>query len=332
MARILINAVSAKHGGARTIVEQLVSAIKEFPQHDFVVLAGFAFEDAIPSNTAWYVRPKSGISAMLFSLFGVVIPFLRLHADVLLSFNNVNAILLPASRKITYFHQLKALDSRFSEAKVKVIRLYLRGAKEKIVVQSYEVKQMFEAMFGAENHHLVVAWPGIDVPKVQATVIRDKRTVIVPVSAPASPHKNFEFINDVASKLGDRWRIIVTAPSNSVPLKVVAPNIEFIGTISRSELFLHYRSATACLFGSTHETVGLPIFESLAVKTPVIAFDAPYARAFRDRFSISQGLTLAASSAGAAASIEAIANCPEPIVDSAQDFQKGDWAKIFVNI
>lgn len=325
MARILINAVSAKSGGARTIVESFAVAASGFPHDEFIVLAGFEPEGEVPSNVTWRHRPKSGVAAVMFSLFGVLVPYVRERANTLISFNNINTPLLRSHRRITYFHQLKALDASFAELKLRVIRQYLRLSSEPIVVQSAEVKRLFEEMFGAGRHEILVAWPGINLPKAERNDVREARRVLVPVASPQSSHKNFAFVKEVANGLGDDWRVIVTAPAGAVYLGPEATNIEFIGTLSRSELCAQFRRATVCLMGSTHETIGLPIFEALSLGTPVIAYDAPYIRAFRSYFGISQGLILSKTPADAAAEILAMTDNPVPRIVSAKDFCEAEW-------
>lgn len=328
MNRILVNAVSAKEGGARTIVESFVTATAEFPQHEFIILAGFEIGDTLPPNVIWRYFPKSGFAAMVFSLFGVAFFYLWFRANRLISFNNVSTLLVPTKRRLTYFHQLKALDPAFSELKLWAIRCYLRHSRERVVLQSHEVKAAFESMFGAGQRELVVAWPGIRVPTSLSPRSRNVRRALVPVTSPQSPHKNFAFIRAVAAELGKEWIVVVTAPDSAVYRGPEVTNIEFAGTLSRKKLFNEYRRATVCLMGSTHETIGLPIFEALAVGTPVVAFDAPYIRSFREYFGISKGLILAKTPKEAATRIEQIARDPTPLIEAKQDFRKADWAKI----
>lgn len=332
MTKCLVNAVSAKHGGARTIVESFVTASAAFPQHTFIVLAGFEPADDMPSNVRWRYLPKSGAAAMAFSLFFVFFLYFWHRADILISFNNVNSPLIPTSRRITYFHQLKALDPELSELKLRIIRYYLRHSREPVVLQSNEVKNAFKRMFGSQRHDLTVAWPGIEVPVLRARAHREQRTVLVPVASPQSPHKNFAFINLVAQNLGNDWKIFVTAPAGLIELVSEAANVEFIGVLSRADLFEQYRSATICLIASTHETIGLPIFEALAVGTHVVAYDAAYIQRFREHFGILEGLHIAKTPLDAVAIIESLAQNSEPRIEVERDFRKADWEKILNKI
>lgn len=334
MTKCLVNAVSAKHGGARTIVESFVTASAAFPQHTFIVLAGFEPADDMPSNVRWRYLPKSGAAAMAFSLFFVFFLYFWHRADILISFNNVNSPLIPTRRRITYFHQLKALDPELSELKLRIIRLYLGHSGEPVILQSNGIVRSFTRMFGVGKHEIIVAWPGVVLPEISGKIPRDHQRVLVPVSSPQSPHKNFAFIQNVARELGANWKIVVTAPNGSINLDEEISNIEFAGILSRDELFVEYRRAAVCLFGSTHETVGLPIFEALAVNTPVVAYDAPYVRAFLDDFGITEGLTVAATPQDAIAHITRISQNSDGNggVSASHDFRVAEWEKIIDRI
>ena len=187
-------------------------------------------------------------------------------------------------------------------------------------------------MFGNGVRELIVAWPGITIPISRGNFQRNSQRILVPVASPQSPHKNFNFIRDVARALNGNWHLVVTAPDGLVDLGEEATTISFMGLLTREQLFEEYRRATVCLIGSTHETVGLPIFEALAAGTPVVAFDAPYVRAFRDHFGISHGLILATTPWDAAAGIKAISRDPARNITVANDFRQAEWAKILNKI
>lgn len=326
MSRIFLNAVSAKHGGARTIVESFVNDAVSSQGVYLTVYAGFPRPESLPQRISWHHVSKFGAKAMLFNLFSVLIPFIRYQADVLISFNNVNCVLLPSRKRITYFHQLKALDEVFSEAKLHIIRSYLFLSRETIILQTDEVKKSFEEKFGAWRHDILVAWPGISVPTPTRKYDREPFTLLVPVASPHSPHKNFSFVKTVARELGADWQVIITADKVMEEyLGTKGGNIRFIGTLSRDELFDWYRRATTVLMPSTHETIGLPIFEALSVGTPVVAFDAPYIRALREYFGIDDGLSLTSNPEDAADAIEMRNN---DNISYKLDFRVGEWQDI----
>jgi len=276
----------------------------------------------------WRVLPMSGAVAMAFTVFGVALFHLWYRTRILISFNNINCVLVPANRRITYFHQLKALDPSLLEPKIRVIRTYLHHTRETIVVQSLQVQGAFEAMFGRNKHEIIVAWPGIKIAETASFTAGERMTVLVPVAAPESPHKNFAFALDVARHLAPGWRMVVTAPEISDKTELKGSNIEFVGVLSRENLFKWYRRATVVLMPSTHETIGLPIFEALVVGTPVVAYDADYIRALNAHFSVGDCLSIIATPQAAVDAIEASRE-KRPGAALKRKLQRSEWHKVF---
>ncbi len=328
--RVVVNAVSAKTGGARTIVESFTDFARTQPELDFVVLAGFEAPADLPEHIAWFQQPLSGAVAIAFNLFGAWRAYRRHRGTTLLSFNNMNCLLIPARQRITYFHQLKALDPQFSEAKLRIMRAYLRLSRERVIVQSPQVERDFSAMFDA-RHRVLVIWPGIPVPPQPAAEHRQSQTLLIPVASFESPHKNFPFIRETAQALGPDWTVLVTADAGSLD-PGAATNIRFIGPQSRDDLFRHYRQARCVMMASTHETVGLPIFEALATDTPVIVMDAPYIRGFQQKFGIQNGLEIVATPQLARECILNAQPSPQISTTAAQDFRLGEWHKLLEHL
>lgn len=329
MAKVLVNAAAAKFGGARTIIDSFVSSISPNDGNYYFIVAGYEFsKESLPDNIKWKYAPKSGFSSLFYSMIAVLFTYLSTRADYLISFGNVNCILLGRKKKITYFHQLKALDANKIEPKLYVYRLYLKWSSEPVVVQTFQVKERFQSMFGFRDRSIVVAWPGVNVPAKKKLSYQTSKYILVPVANPESVHKNFKFVISLEKNLSPCCKIFVTAPEGSFDIKD-SPGIEFIGFKSREDLFDLYRAASCVLMPSTHETIGLPIFEALALGTPVIAYDAEYVRSLLKWFGISEGLFLSNSPVGAAEKIEELRNENSTAVSSQVDFCKGDWGKVF---
>lgn len=323
--RLVVNAVSAKSGGARTIVESFLDFAMVQEHLDFVILAGFEVPAKLPAHVTWVHTPMGGPAAIIFNLFGCWRAYRRHRATALLSLNNMNCVLLPAQSRVTYFHQPKVLDRRFTEAKLRIMRTYMRLTRERVVVQSPQVQADFVAMFG-DRHPVSVIWPGFPLPAQAEPEDRQSKTLLIPVASFESPHKNFPFIRATAQALGPDWAVLVTAhPGAADPGS--AANIRFIGPQTRDDLFRQYRRASCVMMASTHETIGLPIFEALATNTPVVAYDAPYIRSFQQKFGIRSGLHLAATPETARDCILKAASSGEDVVTE-QDFRQGEWDEL----
>jgi len=326
---VLVNAVSAKFGGARTIIEDFLEFAKRNQQLNFVILTGFEPPSSLPDHIHWQKKPLSGPFAAIFNFLGVFLYFIKYRCSVLLSFNNMNTLLVSACKRITYLHQQKVLEMSFKEPKTRIIRWYLRTAREPIIVQSPQVKDDFIAMFG-NRHPVNVIWPGISIPDQHTELVRKPQSLLIPVVSPGTPHKNFDFVQQTAHLLGSGWEVLVTSSDHEVNTAGIS-NIQFIGVQTRAELFKRYREATCVLMASTHETVGLPIFEALATNTPVVAYDAPYIRSFREKFGIASGLEIADTPRRASQFISQISAEP-PRVESSRDFRLGEWDKLLEHL
>lgn len=94
-----------------------------------------------------------------------------------------------------------------------------------------------------------------------------------------SPYKNLVVLQRAMERLAERrpgTRLLATIPAKH-PL-ASAPGVEALGRVPPTTLWQTYRSVTALIMPSLVETVGLPMLEAMAVGTPVIAADRPYAR------------------------------------------------------
>lgn len=327
--RILVNAASAKIGGARTIVESFYNAARCCEEMDFIILAGFAPPRRLPPHIEWIEMPVSGKRAAFFHLFAVLLHYYRFRCHKLLSFNNMNCLFLSHKRCITYFHQAKVLDRSLFEVKLGITRVYLKLSRDKVIVQSPQIKDDFITMF-RQRHPITVAWPGILVPKDIHPASRSSNILLIPVASPESSHKNFNFIRQTAKALGPGWEVQVTAHP-IIDDSASVDNIRFIGPQSREDLFRLYGQVTCVMLASTHETLGLPIFEALAVNVPVVAFDAPYIRALREKFEISSGLELAATPEEASAQIQQLSSAGADI-EYLIDFRESEWGRVFAEM
>lgn len=290
--RVLVNAVSAKSGGAATILRSFCEYASNETTIQFYVFAGIHPEAHLPENIEWVILPKSGMSAWIFNLLSSSVLFWKHKCDILLSFNNVNCPFIKKNKRVTYFHQMLALgnDSKKS-IKYRLIHLYHRMFSDQIVVQTETVKNAYLREFPLRN--VITCWPGtafsVDTDCTASQPKIDK-TILVPISDISAPHKNFDFVIDLAENLPVEWRILVT--TDRVPN---SKNIFAAGVLDHEGMRQAMKSADFVLFTSKVETVGLPIFEAISLGTPVIAFDAPYVQELKSHFSIDESLKIVKS-------------------------------------
>ena len=84
--------------------------------------------------------------------------------------------------------------------------------------------------------------------------------------------------------LAEDIKIHVTSSAEKAPIMYnevlkngVGKNFVFEGIIKHDNLLSYYKSATALVFPSSIETVGLPLLEAAALGLPVLAADVDYA-------------------------------------------------------
>lgn len=319
--KVLVNAVSAKTGGAKTVVESFCSAASFRKDVSFYVVAGFSRPIVAGDNIEWVEIKKSGFSAAFFSLFSVVFLYLKVGASCLLSFNNINSVFLPSSKKFTYFHQAKALDCRNNEKKSVVYRVYMRLFNDVFLVQT---KNVYELMLqnGVSENRIKIVWPGVYCNGDDdggVTVVN--QGVFVPICDVDSAHKNFEMVRRVALACGQDVKFITTSFSS----KDNEPkNIDFVGPVNREDMSELYRRSTCLFFPSLTETVGLPIFEALSFGLPVVALDRGYINSLKSLFGIESGLVLVRSVDDAVNAIHNIIDA-RPDVVSIRDFKESGW-------
>lgn len=285
MRKILVNAVSAKVGGARTVVENFALDASLHKDIEFIFLCGFEKPNNVGENINWIYKPKSGLSALVFTFFFSIYFYIKYNCDAIISFNNVNSI-FPV-KKITYFHQFKVFDSKCKDIKVFVYKLYyFLFCSDVVVLQTKYVKSLFESKFKNYIGRTEIVWPGVDELFIleQDYGVRKCNTVLVPYTDITSKHKNFLFVEEFALK-NPQVKVLVTAEGVSNIF-----NIEFIGIRNKNELKELYASSKFVLFPSLIETIGLPIFESLLSKTCVISCKADYIDSHKEEYSIGDEL------------------------------------------
>lgn len=322
--KIFVNAVSAKKGGAKTILEGFIQSVNSDGQNTYVVYAGFNFEGIVPDNVKWVYHPKEGIDAFLFNTLWSFFFMAMERAEVILSFNNINTVI--PCRKVTYFHQLKVLDVSDRSIKSKFLRAYYACIKsDNIIVQTHIVKAKFVSMLSYDYNKVEVVWPGI-----KPVDIRDrsmflhssvKRFILVPYTDISSAHKNFDFVLKCLNVVPSDFVFLVTTTSVDSNLD---ERIHFIGNVSREELFQLYADAEFVLFPSMLETIGLPIFEAVSIGSNVVVYDAEYIREFEKEYNF-HGLVKKVSCPEEIFSTDGILNSN---IEGLKDFRCGQWDKL----
>ncbi|HBC3841602.1 TPA: hypothetical protein KD839_000178 [Vibrio parahaemolyticus] len=327
--RIMINAVSAKIGGARTIVEKFYNNFDEDFDADF--FCGFKNDNEIKNNISWYCISLSGIFSIIYTLFLSSITKKFFRCDILLSFNNINSVF--DNNCITYFHQAKVFDDDNS-LKCLIYRLYFKLKKtDNVIVQTNLIKKKFVEYFNYPDDKVMVVWPGVEPINMLSfgECLYGEGFYLVPYTDISSPHKNFNFIVSLARRLTNNEVILVTCEK---PSQGDYPsNIVFIGRQTKVDLFNLYHNCALVLFPSKVETIGLPIFEGILSNKFICVSSSDYIIDHMNEFDISDRIVVSDNESLLVKKISKkdFLNdlYKEEVINNERDFLKSNWETLF---
>ena len=158
-----------------------------------------------------------------------------------------------------------------------------------IIVQQLWIKQNFIKMFNLEHHKIIVAKPKVPLI-IDKSYLNDKvkKTTFFFPTFPR-PFKNIRVICEAVRILNANSfynftvKITINGTENKYSSSIInkygnIPCIEFIGLISRENVYNQYYKSDCLIFPSKLETWGLPISEFKQFNKPMIVSDLPYAR------------------------------------------------------
>ncbi|MGF1721712.1 glycosyltransferase [Vibrio kyushuensis] len=294
MERIFVNASAAKSGGAATILNKFV-VTKANDEDVQYVIASPIRPSNLGDNQTWVKKSTSLFGTIFYALIGAWFSSRYYKCNTIISFSNVNA-LFPI-KKITYFHNILIIKG--TTLKWKGIRSLARLTMKSntIVVQTPYVRKEFRECFG-KRANVIVRWPGIDIDgarphknnELSNCQVKQMFTILVPITNTNLKHKNFDLVLELAKKSLDySVRFLVTTdydPSKHEDIE----NIEYVGAKSRDDYLNLLSSVDATIVTSTLETVGLPIFESLAYHKFCFVFRQEYLVGITELFGELSGL------------------------------------------
>ena len=286
---IIINASGAKAGGAKTIVETFFRWLEDNDQHNsYIFIVGFPLSTKSNNIEVVYL-PTNSLSSLLFSTIGVSYYCLKYRTNIVLSFMNMNTI-LPFMKRITYFHQ--ALLFSLDIPKFRIYKLIIKSQRKSyFITQTEVVKNNLGNLLHSKTADISITtvWPGVAVPNdinspdwYDSNDFINSKMALCPYTSIDFDYKNFEKIyNSYSFFKENNIKVVITADTNKYMDNDV---FKFVGNCTLSEIHFLYKTADMVLFPSKHETVGLPIFESLYHGTPVILENVEYVRDIKNKF------------------------------------------------
>ncbi|MEO9954656.1 MAG: hypothetical protein ABJF08_12770 [Nonlabens sp.] len=287
---ILINASAAKTGGAETILKTFVKELEVRSEYDFVILSPIVFQSDF-SHISFKLLKTNGFQIIYFTILGIR-KYINVYKPLkVISFNNLNYLFIN-NMGVTYFHQAKALDSTYSDFKIKVYRFIINKflRKNLFIVQSEYIRNKFINSFNFDSNKVISSWPGFTIPETKKLPIFTKNTNfdhygLLPISY-SSEHKNVAFLNELKDFfVSEKLSVLTLLNKSNDIFDNDFENIQSIGAITRSEMFYLYENVDFLIFTSKDETVGLPIFEFLQTGKPAFVYAADYAIEFYNQFN-----------------------------------------------
>ncbi|MBV1819020.1 glycosyltransferase [Anaerosalibacter bizertensis] len=294
--KIMVFDVPAEKGGALSILNEFYNKYKSDEENEyFFVVSKPKLEDTENIKVLHYPWvKKSWFHRLYFEHFIAPKLIRRYNVDEVLSLQN---IIIPNTKtpQTVYIHNaLPFSEYHFSILEDKLLwiyqnilgRLIVKSIKKanRVIVQTKWMKKACIEKTGVDSEKIDVVPPSIniDAKKFYEPNINDIITFFYPASA--AIFKNHKVVVEACKilkeeKMGN-FKVVFTLRGNEnkhisklyKEIKDKDLPIEFIGSISRDEVFDYY-TKSVLLFPSYIETFGLPMLEAKMHKRIILASD-----------------------------------------------------------
>lgn len=302
---IVISGVNMVEGGIFTILHNCLQKTAQYIQNKditvFALVHNAADFDFKYKETIHFIEfPKSKkywLNRLYYEYFYFKKLSKKLKPDIWFSLHDVSPNIL-CNSQFVYCHNPNifykpTLKDWYFEYKVGVFYILyqylfqINISKNKAVfVQQNWIKKEFEKLFHLDN--IKVTIPENVSEKNPIEVVLDTNKIHFFYPSLSRSFKNFELIGKALQLLPDsiksKIKIHITIDKNDnkyskyIVEKYNSEPINFIGKISREEVFGYYDKMDCLLFPSKLETWGLPISEAKGFEKPILAANLPYAK------------------------------------------------------
>lgn len=300
---IIISAVNFRSGGPLSILKDCVSYLVENKLDSFRVVVLVHKKDLLSFTSEIEIIefPKS-INSYLYRIYLEYFFFKKISKKenpyLWLSLHditpNVNATI-----RAVYCHNpapfYKAKLNEFLSEPIFLLfnKLYSVFYKlnidknDYVIVQQNWLREIFKEKFTSKP--VIVSYPSIkSPPRLPSRTISKKNNYLFFYPTLPRVFKNIEIIAEAAqiinlnNKIDFSIIITIDGTENKYARSIInsykkIENIQFIGRISREEVFEYYNNADCLIFPSKLETWGLPISEFKDTGKTILLADLPYA-------------------------------------------------------
>lgn len=303
--KIIVSGINMTEGGILSILKDLLIYLDNYNQDYYEVIALVNKKErfeGLTKNIKYKEYPLSKKS-WLIRLFYEYIYFYFYSKNkniyLWLSMHDITPN-VKAKKLITYchnstpFYKMKLTDIKFDKKLYLFSKfykfLYKVNIKKNmyIIVQQQWIKEEFKKMYKIDN--ILVNNPLVNKNEINYKKIikKDKKYIFFYPSIPRV-FKNFEIVCKVAKNLEEKKikniKFILTVGEkinkygdyiykNYSHIK----SLEFVGKLSREEVYSYYDYSDALIFSSKLETWGLPITEFKEFQKPILVSDLPYSK------------------------------------------------------
>lgn len=310
MKNIAVSAASLRMGGAVTIYNQFITHLREEigDNRYFIFVNKVLQQPSIPGVHYYEIDIESRKRRNWFDNTGCkeILEKEGFVPDVLVSLQNTGIRSYVSTSQLVYYHQpLPFFKQKWNPLKREERSKFLYkhfylwfvkrsiGPKTRFVVQTKFIKDNLVKRLGIDESRVSICFPDVDVPnadKVQGYLFpKDEVSLIFP--SLYSPHKSHATIVKAMSILQrekseqlKNIQIYFTVSDDEAPelvslIKEMGVEDKFcmMGKLPYEKTLSLYKSASAMLFPSTMETLGLPLVEAASFGLPILVADVPYA-------------------------------------------------------
>ena len=289
-------------GGIFTILDNCLQKISDYSQNkEIKVIALVNDKSKFDYPNIEYIEfpksKKSWFSRLYYEYFYFKKLSEEIKPDVWFSLHDVSPDVVAQKRFVYFHHPTLFYKATFKDWKFdykigvfSVLYKYLSQINIKknnaVFVQQHWIKKEFESLYNIKN--VVVSKPefitNFDLKEIFLN--HSKIHFFYPL-IPRS-FKNIECIGEAVKLLPEnvKYKIkihLTTEKNDSKYADYIIENyksseINYIGKISREEVFGYYKKMNCLLFPSKLETWGLPISEAKAFRKPMMLANLPYAK------------------------------------------------------
>ena len=271
---MILNASSARNGGALTHLQTLLEAASGLDGYEFVLVAPHNIVANVDVPAGFEVHGhdhKAGSLRLRTHFDQVVLRKLSHDSDAFISLVNSGPIRLSSNVPHTLLlrNELLLLPTTRTFGALGLLSRLAASNAQRLVVPSKHMKELVNTKWGLDAEVIPHPLPK-DYLDVADRRIADIATIFVPTSQ--QPHKNLGLIGRTSEILHSRglkheFRLTL----DQAPAEVNSPSICAIGRLSTPAMVTEYLSASCVFLPSQYESFSYPMAEAGRVGVPIAA-------------------------------------------------------------